>query len=132
METCRLNSAHVRIGVPLPGNVYDSAGQLLLSKGHVPENQAQIDAFRVQILRAWRRYEQEYRFVQDEGIRSGLIIGWDDEVRKLDEKATQINKQVESYNLKRPLENLEIYKLRLDEELGRAGARRYLRDMSGL
>ena len=44
METCRLNSAHVRIGVPLPGNVYDSAGQLLLSKGHVLENQAQIDA----------------------------------------------------------------------------------------
>ena len=47
METCRLNSAHVRIGVPLPGNVYDSAGQLLLSKGHVPENQAQIDALLV-------------------------------------------------------------------------------------
>lgn len=93
--------------------------------------QEQIDAFRVQILRAWRRYEQEYRFALDEGIRSGLIIGWDDEVRKLDEKAAQINKQVDSYNLKRPLDNLEIYKLRLDEELGRAGARRYLRDMSG-
>ncbi len=44
METCRLSTAHVRIGVPLPGNVYDSAGQMLLSKGYVPESQAQIDA----------------------------------------------------------------------------------------
>ena len=43
METCRLNSAHVRIGVPLPGNVYDNAGQLLLSKGYIPDSQSQID-----------------------------------------------------------------------------------------
>ena len=43
METCRLNTAHVRIGVPLPGNVYDNAGQLLLSKGYVPDSQSQID-----------------------------------------------------------------------------------------
>ena len=44
METCRLSTAHVRIGVPLPGNVYDSAGQMLLSKGYVPDSQEQIDA----------------------------------------------------------------------------------------
>ena len=43
MEMCRLSTAHVRIGVPLPGNVYDSAGNMLLSKGHVPDNQEQID-----------------------------------------------------------------------------------------
>lgn len=43
METCRLSTAHVRIGVPLPGNVYDGEGKLLLSKGYVPESQAQID-----------------------------------------------------------------------------------------
>ena len=44
MEMCRLSTAHVRIGVPLPGNVYDSADHMLLSKGHVPDNQEQIDA----------------------------------------------------------------------------------------
>jgi HD-GYP domain-containing protein (c-di-GMP phosphodiesterase class II) len=43
METCRLSTIHVRLGVPLPGNVYDSAGQLLLSKGHVLDSQSQID-----------------------------------------------------------------------------------------
>ena len=41
---CRLSTAHVRIGVPLPGNVYDSAGQMLLSRGYVPDSQEQIDA----------------------------------------------------------------------------------------
>lgn len=44
METCRLSTSHVRIGVPLPGNVYDSTGQMLLSKGYVPDSQEQIDA----------------------------------------------------------------------------------------
>ncbi len=94
--------------------------------------QEQILAFRQQALRVWQRYEREYHYVQDEGIRGALIIGWDDEVRQLEVKVAQINKQVDSYNLKRPLENLEIYKLRLDDELARVGARRYLRDMSDL
>lgn len=43
METCQLSTSHVRLGVPLPGNVYDSAGMLLLSKGHILDNQAHID-----------------------------------------------------------------------------------------
>ena len=43
MELCRLNSLHVRMGVPLPGSVYDEAGQLLLSKGHILDSQGQID-----------------------------------------------------------------------------------------
>ena len=30
--------------MPLPGNVYDSAGQMLLSRGYVPDSQEQIDA----------------------------------------------------------------------------------------
>ncbi|MCA9874812.1 MAG: DUF1992 domain-containing protein [Anaerolineales bacterium] len=91
-----------------------------------------IHAFRQKALRVWQRYEQEYHYVQDEGVRGALIIGWDDEVRKLEAEVAEINKQIESYNLKRPLENLEIYKLRLDDELARLGARRYLRDMSDL
>jgi DnaJ family protein C protein 28 len=94
--------------------------------------QERIQAFRHKLGQVWQRYEREYRYAQDGGIRSGLIIGWDDEVRKLETETGQINKQVDSYNLKRPLDNLEIYKLRLDEELTRVSARRYLRDMSDL
>ncbi|OQA30857.1 MAG: hypothetical protein BWY57_02615 [Betaproteobacteria bacterium ADurb.Bin341] len=43
METCRLNANHVHIGVPLPGDVYDEHGQLLLSKGQILNSQAQLD-----------------------------------------------------------------------------------------
>jgi DnaJ homolog subfamily C member 28 len=96
------------------------------------EIQQQTEALRTKISRLWPRYDQEYRFGQDEGIRGALIVAWDDEVRRLEETVVKLNKQIESYNLKRPLANLELFKLRLDEELARAGARRYLRDLSSL
>ena len=132
-------------GKPLNLNKNPYVGQNDLANSLLKDNQMvpawlaqrngiheQIQTFRQKMLRVWRRYEQEYHYVQDDGLRRGLIIGWDDEVQKLETELGQINKQVDSYNLKRPLENLEIYKLRLDEELVRAGARRYLRDMSDL
>lgn len=96
------------------------------------EIQQETEALRAKIARLWPRYDQEYRFGQDEGIRGALIVAWDDEVRRLEEAVTQLNKKIESYNLKRPLNNLELLKLRLDDELARAGARRYLRDLSAL
>ena len=37
-----------------------------------------------------------------------------------------INKQIDDFNLRRPAEGMEIFKLRLDDELKRAGARRKL------
>ena len=43
METCRLTSSHLRLGVPLPGHVYDANGQLLLSKNQVVDSQQQLD-----------------------------------------------------------------------------------------
>lgn len=43
MKTCRLSVSHVRLGVPLPGDVHDDAGQLLLSKGHVLSSQTQLE-----------------------------------------------------------------------------------------
>lgn len=43
METCRLTSSHVRLGMPLPGDIYDETGQMLLSKGYVIDTQSQLD-----------------------------------------------------------------------------------------
>jgi hypothetical protein len=94
--------------------------------------QRQTEALRAMIGQLWPRYEREYRFVQDEGVRGALIVAWDDEVQRLEAALAKLNKQIESYNLKRPLNNLELFKLRLDDELARVGARRYLRDMSDL
>lgn len=43
MERCRLSSSHIHVGVPLPGPVYDEPGNLLLKKGYVISQQAQVD-----------------------------------------------------------------------------------------
>ncbi|MBE2224450.1 MAG: DUF1992 domain-containing protein [Anaerolineae bacterium] len=93
------------------------------------ETQIQIESLRQQISRTWRRYDQEYRFAQDAGIKSGLEIAWDDEIKKWEAAILKINKLVDSYNLKRPVNNLEMYKPRLDNELERVGARRFLRQL---
>lgn len=44
IETCRLSTSHVKLGVPLPGSVYDEHGMMLLSKGQILESQTQLDA----------------------------------------------------------------------------------------
>lgn len=43
METCRLSTSHVKVGAPLPGNVYDEAGRMLLSKGQILDSQTQLE-----------------------------------------------------------------------------------------
>jgi HD-GYP domain-containing protein (c-di-GMP phosphodiesterase class II) len=44
METYRLSTSHVKLGEPLPGDVYDESGKMLLSKGYVLASQTQIDS----------------------------------------------------------------------------------------
>ena len=94
------------------------------------DTQTEIEALRQKISRTWRRYDQEYRFAQGAGIRSGLEIAWDDEIKKWEAAILKINKLIDSYNLKRPVNNLEMYKLRLDDELERVGSRRFLRQLT--
>ncbi len=90
---------------------------------------AQIDSLRTDIKRKWNLYEREYRLVQGEGQRSALVIAWDDACLKWTETITKLNQQINNFNLKRPSENLELFKLSLDNELERASARRYLKPL---
>ncbi len=90
---------------------------------------AQIDSLRTDIKRKWNLYEREYRLAQGEGQRSALVIAWDDACLKWTETITKLNQQINTFNLKRPSENLELFKLSLDNELERASARRYLRPL---
>ena len=43
IETCRLNSSHLQLGLPLPGDLYDENGKMLLAKGLIPNSQSQLD-----------------------------------------------------------------------------------------
>jgi DnaJ family protein C protein 28 len=93
------------------------------------EIQTQLGALRQNIERSWRRYDQEYHYVQDAGIQGSLEIAWDDEIKRWEIAVGKLNKLVDSYNLKRPVNNLEVYKIRLDDELERVGGRRFLRQL---
>lgn len=42
IETQRLTASHVKVGRPLPGDVYDEGGHLLLSTGFVIESESQL------------------------------------------------------------------------------------------
>ncbi len=86
-----------------------------------------IDALRGEIGRHWARYRAAFDAAQGDGHRPALTIGWDDLCRRWETAIVALNKEIDGYNLKRPASQLEIFKLRLDDELKRAGAPRYLK-----
>lgn len=85
-----------------------------------------IDALRADIGRTWARYRVAFDQAQGQGHRPALTIGWDDACRGWEEAIVALNKEIDSYNLKRPSSQLELFKLRLADELKRVNAPRYL------
>jgi DnaJ homolog subfamily C member 28 len=85
-----------------------------------------IDALRSEMGRTWDRYHQAFEQSVGEGQRGGLTIGWDDACHRWEAEIVKLNNQIQSYNLKRPTNQLEILKLRLEDELKRIAAPRYL------
>lgn len=88
--------------------------------------QEEIKALRQDIRRAWKQHEQEYRFVRAEGQRGAVRRSWDEACRGWEARIAYLNSQIDSFNLKRPSNNLEMFKLNLTRELERAEARRQL------
>jgi DnaJ family protein C protein 28 len=87
---------------------------------------ADISQLRSDIRRQWAWYEREFAAASAAG-KGRLTISWDDYCLKWVETVADLNKRIESFNLKRPLDNLEILKLNLEKELAQANAPRYLR-----
>lgn len=87
----------------------------------------QIEKLRSEIQKVWARHEREFRIIKDTAYRDGLIISWDDACQKWERDIQEINKQINDYNLKRPINNLEMIKLDLMRELDRTKARRWLK-----
>ncbi len=85
-----------------------------------------IDALRGEIGRTWDRYRVAGEQAQGDSHRSALTIGWDDACRRWQATIDKLNKEIESFNLKRPRGQAELFKLRLSDELKRASAPRYL------
>ena len=85
-----------------------------------------IDAFREEMRRTWERYRAAFEQAQGVAHRPALSIGWDDACRGWLATIEKLNKEIESYNLKRPRGQPELFKLRLDDELRRVDAPRYL------
>jgi hypothetical protein len=87
---------------------------------------AQIEQFRTDIGRVWRRHEQAFRYAQGKGQKGALALGWDDVCQQWEAELEILNKRIRDFNLGRPSEGLEIVKLDLGKELERAGAKQYL------
>lgn len=90
------------------------------------EVQEKIEALRSDMQDTWRRYGTAFRQSVGEGHRGSLTIAWDDACKRWEGEIQTINKLVDGYNLKRPNSSLEMFKLRLDYELERIEAPRYL------
>jgi DnaJ family protein C protein 28 len=87
----------------------------------------QIQTLRGNIQRNWVRHEQEYRYAASEPIQDSLSISWDDKCLAWESQIQTLNRRINDFNLKRPSSSLELFKLSLEEELERAGARRWLK-----
>ncbi len=89
--------------------------------------QEAIQTLREEIRRTWQRHEQAYRFAVSEGQRGALRVSWDDACRRWENQMEKLNQQIRDFNLKRPSENLELFKISLERELESVAAPRWLK-----
>jgi hypothetical protein len=82
---------------------------------------------RTEMARQWQWHERAFRLAKDQQERGRLTISWDDICLKWLAQIEELNKKTRSYNLKRPTDNLELFQLKLETELERIGAPRWLR-----
>lgn len=88
---------------------------------------AETAELRAGIERKWAWHVERFTAVTTSDERDRLTISWDDACLRWLGQIEQLNKRIATYNLKRPLANMELFKLNLEAELQRAGALRWLR-----
>ena len=83
----------------------------------------ETEALRQDIQRTWRRYEQARTAAGEDDSRfQALRRGWRLDCSVWHDEIARLNKAIADFNLSRPSDNLELFKLRLESELRRAGA----------
>ncbi|MCL4262292.1 MAG: DUF1992 domain-containing protein [Anaerolineae bacterium] len=88
---------------------------------------AETAELRAEIARKWAWHGERFTAVTTPNERDRLTISWDDTCLKWITQIEKLNKRINTYNLKRPSANMELFKLNLEAELQRAGAARWLR-----
>jgi DnaJ family protein C protein 28 len=125
-------------GKPLNLNQNPYAADMVLANELLKENDlppvwilqrneilAKVARLRAEIERQWARHRQEFGVASTNKGR--LTISWDDLCQKWLAEMSELNKGIDAFNLKRPFDHIEIFKLTLDSELKRVGAPRWLR-----
>ena len=86
---------------------------------------AKIAKLRSEIERQWTWHQREFGVATNNKDR--LTISWDDYCLKWIAEIVELNKSIDAFNLKRPFDNIEIFKLTIESELKRVAAPRWLR-----
>ena len=102
----------------------DIAPAWIMQRSDILAKQARL---RTEIERQWSRHEASFRVAVSSEARGRLTISWDDTCMRWLREIEELNKDIRSYNLKRPSEHLELFQLNLEKELERIGAPRWLR-----
>jgi DnaJ homolog subfamily C member 28 len=87
---------------------------------------AAIERLRQEMQETAARFQAKMAQTTVAGDQARLAQEWGVWVVKWEERVKTLNDEILKLNLSQPLQHLEVYKLRLDEELKRAGAARTL------
>jgi DnaJ homolog subfamily C member 28 len=80
-----------------------------------------IEAFRLKVREAVTAYQTRQAAAVDALARGQATQQWVEQIKQLETQLVALNRQIELVNFKQPTIHLEIFKLRLDDELTRAG-----------
>lgn len=81
--------------------------------------QGQVQGIAHDALTRWHAAE-------DAAARQAVLTTWDRWLLRWESEIGEINRRIQNLNLKQPIAHLEVVKLRLDDELNRAGVTRTL------
>jgi DnaJ family protein C protein 28 len=81
----------------------------------------QVQSIAAEALAQWHAAEDAVR-------RQAVLATWERWLRRWEAEAGEINRRIQNLNLKQPIAHLEVIKLRLDDELRRAGVTRTLHE----
>lgn len=102
----------------------DIAPAWIMQRNDVLAKQAKL---RAEMKRQWEQHEVSFRVAATDEARGRLTISWDDACLRWLGQIEELNREIRSYNLKRPSDHLELFQLKLEKELERIGAPRWLR-----